>query len=61
MRTRRLFHFGTLPTSAPRPALWISLGYDTRRVSGKYFLNITLFGRYLGRVYERHLYRRSSC
>jgi hypothetical protein len=54
LRRLRPFHFGTAARGAPRPlGLWISSGYDT--AAKKPYLNVTLFGRFSGRLYAKEL------
>lgn len=54
LRRLRPFHFGTVGRGGPRPlGLWISSGYD--HSVKKPFLNVTLFGRFRGRLYAKNL------
>jgi len=53
-RRLRPFHFGSVGRNAPRPlGLWISSGYDT--TAKKPYLNVTLFGKYLGALYAKEI------
>jgi hypothetical protein len=56
VRRLRPFHFGTIDVRGGAPAplgLWISSGYD--HSVNKPFLNVTLFGRFRGRVYSKEI------
>jgi hypothetical protein len=59
LRRLRPFHFGSVSRGGPRPlGLWISSGTDMGRIeidTPRSFLNVTLFGRFRGRVYEKEL------
>lgn len=55
----RPFHYGSVARDVPRPlGLWISNGTDMG-VLGKDrsrpYLNVTLFGRFRGRIYAKEL------
>lgn len=67
VRRLRPFHFGTVARGAPRPlGLWISVGRDLGHIGvdrPRSFLNVTLLGRFRGRIYAKELRStaRNSC
>lgn len=59
LRRLRPFHYGSVGRGAPRPlGLWISNGTDLGVIGRdvpRSYINVTLFGRFVGRLYAKEI------